>query len=117
MEKLDNKIDSDIFKCKIPNCGKSITQDRMRLHIGKHYVKKELVEHENLCGFYGLVTGCSIELKKTSGFGTSKTLGPYSNCLFFYKFSLKSASSISKRSPCTNIPMICIVIIYFTIYN
>ena len=56
---------------------------------------------------------CNITQSKTSGFGTSKTLGPYSNCLFFCKFSLKSASVISKRSPCTNVPMICNVIIYF----
>lgn len=79
----------------------------MRQHIGKHILRDETLKNENLCGFCGLVTGCNIELRTTSGSGIYKTLGPYSKCQFFCSFSLKAESKSSTQTPCTNRPVIC----------
>jgi hypothetical protein len=78
----------------------------MRTHVGYHILNNDVVKSQDICGFCGIV-GCKIELSKTSGFGTRKTLGPTSNCSHFYGFSLKAAAKISERSPCTNRPVRC----------
>ena len=54
-----------------------------------------------------LAIGCTIELVKSSGRGTSVTNGPQSNYANFSKFSMKSAETPTKSSPCTNRPIIC----------
>ena len=95
----------DFFKCKL--CFKEIIKSRMRLHIGFHVLNGDTLPNANLCGFCGLVDGCNVELVTSSGFGKSKTLGPKSNCSYFFTFSLKPASKGSIRSPCTNRPIIC----------
>lgn len=95
---------SNNFKCKI--CNQEFIKERMRQHIGKHILGKEILQTVNTCGFCGL-SGCKIELKPTSGFGNYQTLGPHSDCQYFVHFSLKPASKVSKRSPCTNRPVIC----------
>ena len=87
--------------CKV--CSKEVGLKKMRLHVGKHILEGNLV---NVCGFCGS-DGCSINLVKSSGRGNSSTLGPQSNCVYFSKFSLKSAETSTKSSPCTNRPFAC----------
>jgi len=98
-------LNYDSFICKI--CSKEVIKTFMRQHIGKHILRDETLKNENLCGFCGLVTGCNIELRTTSGSGIYKTLGPYSKCQFFCSFSLKAESKSSTQTPCTNRPVIC----------
>ena len=87
--------------CKV--CSKEVELKKMRLHVGKHILGGNLV---NVCGFCGS-DGCSINLVKSSGRGNSSTLGPQSNYVYFSKFSLKSAETSTKSSPCTNRPFAC----------
>ena len=46
-------------------------------------------------------------IKTFKGFGNYKTLGPESNCSYFYQFSMKAAAKVTERSPCTNRPVKC----------
>ena len=98
------KESHDKFKCKF--CAKLVDQDKMRCHVAKHILNAQVPDNQNTCGYCGII-GCKIELVKTSGHGAYKTFGPKSNCKYYYSFSLKAASKITKRSPCTNRPIEC----------
>jgi hypothetical protein len=79
-------------------CNRVIDRERMRT--------SDVFKSQDTCGFCGIV-GSKIDLTKTSGFGSRKTLGPNSNCSYFYGFSLKAAVKMTERSPCTNRPVKC----------
>ena len=93
----------ETLPCKL--CNNHIEMKQMRRHVGKHILEDGL---ENVCGFCG-TQGCSLELVKSSGLGTSATLSSKSNCTHFSKFSLKAAEKSTKSSPCTNRPISCTV--------
>jgi len=95
---------SDMLKCK--KCSKKIPRERMRQHIGQHLIRKDIEVSCNICGFCS-GTNCSEKLIVTSGRGSTKTTGVWSNCPFFYDFSLKSATKSNNFSPCTNRPIAC----------
>jgi hypothetical protein len=101
----DDYVVDEKFQCLICTnykCEKS----KMRHHIGKHILNKDIEIDVHLCGFCGKI-GCSIGLDTTSGRGSYKTLGPSSDCKYFYQFSLGAAMKSSKYSPCTNRPVEC----------
>ena len=102
--------------CRLSNCNKLIEKQRIVQHIGRHIVNNETVQNANLCGFWGKV-GCKIDVVTTSGYGTAKVKGPYSNCVNFYSFKLLPASKSSKRSPCTNRPFTKKIRIHKKIYT
>jgi hypothetical protein len=79
---------------------------KLREHIGVHIILRDLINNANTCGYCG-GDECNIQLKKTSGFGTHVTLGPYSNCKYFVKFSLAAAKKSKPKKPCTNHPSKC----------
>ena len=94
--------------CLLLNCNKEVILSRMRQHIGKHILNKDIPPNENTCGYCGM-TGCRIELVKTSGKGIHATYGPASNCKYFKSFSLKAVEKSTKNSPCTNHPLECVI--------
>lgn len=94
------------FKCKL--CRIDVKKERMRQHIGKHILSQDLTHCVNMCGFCGM-SGCKIDLKATSGYGNYQTMGADSDCQYFYNFSLKAASKATKRSPCSNRPIMCLI--------
>ena len=99
----DNSVnDDERLKCKVFGCSKLVKRVNMRSHVAKHILSKELVPNVHTCGYCGL-TGCSIMLKKTSGSGKNATLGPISDCVYYRKFSIKSAVN----SSCSNRPVSC----------
>ena len=57
----------------------------------------------------GDTCGHNVSIKKMSGTGieANASMGPFSICPYYYKFSLKSAEKISNRNPCTNRPVKC----------
>ena len=75
----------------------------MSRHIGFHILAGDCVNYP--CDFCGIGSTCSIQLKKTS----QHHKGPHSDCKYFYKFSLTSATKVTARSPCTNVPMQCTI--------
>ena len=50
---------------------------------------------------------CDITISRGSGRGKTASEVPQSTCIYFEKFSLKSASKVTKTSPCTNRPVEC----------
>ena len=94
--------DNDKIMCKF--CEKYVLLQRLRCHIAKHIIKKEIKKHAHLCGFCGSI-GCSLELIVTSGKGKQKNYGPKSDCKYFRSFSLKCAEKTS--GSCTNRPIHC----------
>jgi hypothetical protein len=78
---------SDMLKCK--KCSKKIPRERMRQHIGQHLIRKDIEVKCNICGFC-TGTNCSVKLIVTSGRGSTKTTGVWSNCPKILKFKFKS---------------------------
>ena len=62
----------------------------------------------HLCGFCGAI-GCNLDLVRTSGKGKNSTFKASSDFSYCKAFSLKSASKMSKNSPCTNRPIECTI--------
>ena len=92
------------WTCKI--CLKYVSPNRMRCHVGKHILRKEVQPNSHLGGFCGLV-GSPVSMVITSGKGKNATFGPKSVCSYFYQFSLKPASVSKPSAPCTNRPVEC----------
>ena len=101
-----NSGDEKHFICKLSNCNKLVDKERIIQHTGQHILNGNIIKNANVCGFCGQI-GCKIDLVTTSGYGTYKTIGPHSNCLYFYPFKLGPAAKSTKRSPCTNRPIKC----------
>ena len=78
-------------------------KNAMSRHIGFHILAGDCVNYP--CDFCGIGSTCSIQLKETS----QHHKGPHSDCKYFYKFSLTSATKVTARSPCTNVPMQCTI--------
>ena len=98
----------DKMKCLIKSTCKKQILVKMRNHVAYHILKHDIDENEHLCGFCGLVTvNCKIGLVNTSGYGINSTVGPKSNCKYFYKFSMKQKEKAVKSNPCTNRPIEC----------
>jgi hypothetical protein len=96
---------SDTKQCKL--CLKKIQLNKMRLHVAQHILlQKEEERKSNTCGFCGGLS-CITKLVVTSGSGERSTYSPHSNCIYYFKFSLKPSKKGSKRSPCTNRPFEC----------
>ena len=95
--------DSNDVECTI--CGKLLSLNIMRAHIGCHILRNETGEF--CCGYCG-GAGCTIALKKTS----HNTMKPTSNCEKYVKFSLKAVENSKARIPCTNRPVQCSIYIY-----
>ena len=74
-------------------------------------LQKPYLINQNRCGYCGDTCGQSATIKKMSGSGknANASMGPFSKCPYYYKFSLKSAENISKRNPCTNRPVNCAI--------
>ncbi|KZP26932.1 hypothetical protein FIBSPDRAFT_668113, partial [Athelia psychrophila] len=93
-------------------CGKSIAVKNMRQHVGGHILRSmwdvreigllEEVSKSMPCGFCGR-SGCTAFLQKTTG----ATFKVETDCIFKTKISLKPAGNSTKRSPCTNRPVMC----------
>ena len=96
-------VGSDKVRCAI--CRKFVLRKRMRNHIGKHLILKDIDPHPKNCGFCGQIA-CSIEII-ISGGAKSAVAVPKSDCEYFEKFSIGAAKKSSGLSPCTNIPVIC----------
>ena len=96
----ENK-DVNSVTCRL--CCEEVPIKQMRTHVGKHILKEQLGD---VCGFCGMV-GCSIDLIKGSGRGSSVTSTAGSNCSYKCKFSLKAAEKPTKSGPCTNRPIRC----------
>ncbi|KAF7977177.1 hypothetical protein HWV62_4619 [Athelia sp. TMB] len=89
----------------------------MRQHVGGHILRSIwgvlegdlLVQVSNSmpCGFCGR-SGCAISLRKTNGLRFKLE----TNCVFKTKLSLGPASNSTKRTPCTNRPVICCLCVY-----
>ena len=94
---------SEKVECAV--CVKYVLKKRMRNHIGKHLVLKEVDPHPKNCGLCGTI-GCSLEIV-IPGRGKSAVATPYSDCKNFEKFSLGAAKKSSGLSPCTNVPINC----------
>lgn len=90
--------------CK--TCNSPFSLSKMRDHVAKHIIVKDLEENANRCGFCGLI-GCNIDIKITSGKGKNATYGPASSCDYYRKFNLKSSTRPTKSSPSTNRPIEC----------
>jgi hypothetical protein len=100
----DKDPDTKDNKWKCETCGKMIAPKKFRTHIGAHIIMEQL--SSAVCGYCGGI-GCDSWIQRTSGSGVHKTLGPGSNCLKFYKFSLASAMKSTRTGPCTNRPFSC----------
>ncbi|KAJ6603661.1 hypothetical protein B0H10DRAFT_2315727 [Mycena sp. CBHHK59/15] len=110
MPKLSAK---SIVDCLI--CGKNCSLNKMRKHVGGHILLSLRGVEEpgpvirkvgvNLCGFCGL-DGCVTQL-------TISKEGKHSiqsSCLYHYeKMQYKAAKASSNRSPCTNVPLHCML--------
>ena len=93
--------------CQVANCNSNITLVKMRMHIGTHILKNDVISHPHRCGFCGGI-GCSLQLITTSGFGVNATVGPKSDCKYFYKFNMnKKSSKVVASYPCSNRPVHC----------
>ncbi len=93
-------------KIKCHFCSESLKLERMRQHIGKHIINKELPINQHTCGLCGLV-GCSITLVSSLCKG-SHIMKPTSyDCKYFVNFNIKSAQKSNQYSPCTNCPVKC----------
>ncbi|EIW82638.1 hypothetical protein CONPUDRAFT_34306, partial [Coniophora puteana RWD-64-598 SS2] len=96
-------------------CGKSLRSDESWLHSGGHILKAmqgvieddlcEKVSIGHACGFCGKPSCASVRLEKTS-------TGRYtieSQCPRFHILQLASARKFSKATPCTNVPVQCML--------
>ena len=72
----------------------------MRLHVAKHILSLNNGLNVQTCGYCGRIGHCNISLKAQKH-GTNI---PFSNCPYYYNFSLKSADNVVKSNPCTNRP-------------
>lgn len=70
-------------------------------------IRKDVNVTPNTCGDCINDQTCNIQIKKTSGFGEKSNYGPFSNCKYYVKFSLKPAEKSTKNKPCTNRPVKC----------
>ena len=84
-----------MIRCHI--CFQEIKQPKLRQHIAKHIINKELSNNANTCGFCG-GHSCTISIKVTSGFGKNSNKGISSNCKYFQRFSLKQQKLLQKIS-------------------
>lgn len=91
----------DILRCKVIHCQTRCKRNKMRLHIAKHILNKDINASSSLCGFCGSLECIS------SGSSNSGTSAPKSNCKYFYSFSLACVVKSTKTSPCTNRPVYC----------
>ena len=106
---------SDV-KCKVTKCKKTLPLKEMRNHIGKHIVKGEIPESDNLCGFCG-VQGCRAYLQGSSSGGTRHFNKPMSDCIYYYHYK-KVGEKATRYTPCTNRIISCpICNIYIWSYN
>ena len=95
------------IKCKI--CKKLVSRKKMRLHVGAHILKDNIIGACGFCGEKVDVGRCNIEIVKGSGRGQTSSEVPRSGCDYFEKFSLLSVSKGSQRNPCTNRPVECLI--------
>ena len=97
---------NDKIKCLVPSCLAVIEIGKIRQHIGKHILKKDIAPHPDLCSFCGKNDNpnCKISLKHTSGKGQYANYGPDSKCVYFKEFNFGKST---KNTPCTNRPVIC----------
>jgi len=104
------KDGDDIISCHI--CQKSLPLKDMRNHVGQHILlslrsceDKNATQEigVNPCGWCGLDGMCRTQLTEA---GTSISIT--SDCDYHYaRMAYKRALVPSKRSPCTNVPLIC----------
>jgi len=106
--KVDKLViaDGDKLPCLFSNCKNKTVLKNMRTHVAKHLLRLPNGPHTHSCGFCGKV-GCSINLVVTSGRGSYSVYGPESNCVYAYKFSLKSVEVLKKNMICSNRPIQC----------
>ncbi len=97
---------SDEAPCKI--CNELCSLSKMRDHVARHILLKDVEASSSLCGFCGRNdSGCTLAIVITSGKGKNTTYGPASSCPYFRKFNLKSSAKPTKSSPSTNRPIEC----------
>jgi hypothetical protein len=94
---------SEKVECK--TCMKYVLRKRIRNHIGRHLVLKEIDPNPKNCGLCGMI-GCSIDIVIT-GRGKAAVGVPNSDCKYFDKFSINCAKKSTGLSPCTNRPINC----------
>ncbi len=101
-----NGFRNDDAPCKV--CNEMCPLSKMRDHVARHILLKEVELTSSLCGFCGRDNGgCTIAIVITSGKGKNTTYGPASTCSYFRKFNLKSSAKPTKSSPSTNRPIEC----------
>jgi len=95
------------LKVECFHCSRKINLSRMRQHIGKHILLKEIQLTQTTCGYCGR-DGCLVSLNKALRYLGRVRLEPKSNdCPYDVKFNLYCASRSSRFSPCTNRPIEC----------
>lgn len=121
---IDNPFSDDIFNLFLMSnrilkneellclvCNQRCTTKLMRFHVAKHIFRNHCVP--NCCGFCGLSCGSILEIRKSSGYGVNQNFKPFSNCKYFYAFSLAPAEKAKKRvektgrETCSNRPVVC----------
>jgi len=102
-------FDSTSYKdiCKVGTCNKLITRIKLRLHVGWHILRGDVIPDPSRCGFCGLV-GHQVELRPASGAGKNKKYKPWSACEYNFSFDFKkNYEEVVPSYPCSNRPIKC----------
>ena len=89
---------NEVANCSV--CFKDVALSKLRQHIARHILLKELNNNAKTCGFCG-GQSCAVSIKVTSGVGKKANKGIESNCKYFQRFILKPAETSTKNKPCT----------------
>ena len=98
-------VGKDKRSCKI--CKKSILLHRMRTHVGKHILAKDIPSDVNICGWCGSAQCYQTKLQKTSKSHGKSFFKPVSKC--DYHFQSKKPKKANRDNPCTNWVEECLV--------
>ncbi|EKM54657.1 uncharacterized protein PHACADRAFT_53412, partial [Phanerochaete carnosa HHB-10118-sp] len=98
-------------------CQRKVQIYRMRGHVDQHILwARRSIEDVSLktaiglepCGFCGRDRTCFTQLRQKAGRGQGYNI--ISNCLYHYqKMNYTSAKNVTKTSPCTNVPIHCVI--------
>jgi hypothetical protein len=90
-----------VVKKKCYKCKKMLPWSDMRMHIGVHILKNDIIGN-NICGFCGRVDTCEVTMKASSKKGPKKIYTiEESDCHYTYTYG-RSKKFNKKTNPCTN---------------
>ena len=89
------RADGDKVSCKVHGCNKKLVISKMRNHVARHILSMPGGPNIVTCGFCGITGNCSIAIRTN----VSKTVIQLSNCPYYSKFSMKTASNVTASNP------------------